>query len=63
MMQKLQRFGAAMFTPVLLFSFAGIMTAVCILMTNQQNFWFISSTDNNLVWCLEYIASGSLYSL
>ncbi|MBP5840990.1 PTS transporter subunit EIIC [Lactiplantibacillus plantarum] len=38
MMQKLQRFGAAMFTPVLLFSFAGIMTAVCILMTNQQIF-------------------------
>lgn len=38
MMQKLQRFGAAMFTPVLLFSFAGIMTAICILMTNQQIF-------------------------
>lgn len=38
MMQKLQRFGAAMFTSVLLFSFAGIMTAVCILMTNQQIF-------------------------
>ncbi|UZD27677.1 alpha-glucoside-specific PTS transporter subunit IIBC (plasmid) [Lacticaseibacillus paracasei] len=38
MMKKLQRFGAAMFTPVLLFSFAGMMTAICILMTNESIF-------------------------
>lgn len=37
-MKKLQRFGAAMFTPVLLFSFAGMMTAICILMTNESIF-------------------------
>lgn len=36
MMQKIQRFGAAMFTPVLLFSFSGIMVALAILFRNQD---------------------------
>lgn len=43
MMQKLQRFGAAMFTPVLLFTFAGIMTAICVLMTNEAIFGGLAS--------------------
>ncbi|MCO7124399.1 alpha-glucoside-specific PTS transporter subunit IIBC [Sporolactobacillus shoreicorticis] len=34
MMQKIQRFGGAMFTPVLLFTFAGIVLAISIMMTN-----------------------------
>lgn len=34
MMQKIQRFGAAMFVPVLLFSFAGIVVALCTLFNN-----------------------------
>lgn len=38
MMQKLQRFGAAMFVPVLLFSFAGIVVALCSLFTNPLIF-------------------------
>jgi len=52
MMQKLQRFGAAMFTPVLLFSFAGIMTAICILMTNQEIFGSLAATTTTwyAVW-------------
>ena len=29
MMQKIQRFGGAMFTPVLLFAFSGIVIGVC----------------------------------
>lgn len=38
MMQKLQRFGGAMFVPVLLFSFAGIVVALCSLFTNPMIF-------------------------
>lgn len=34
MMEKIQRFGGAMFTPVLLFSFAGIMVSIAIVATN-----------------------------
>lgn len=54
MMQKVQRFGGAMFTPVLLFSFFGIMVALSILSKNPDivgsiahkgtlwyDFWFI----------------------
>ena len=33
-MQKVQRFGGAMFTPVLLFTFFGIMAALSILFKN-----------------------------
>lgn len=53
-MQKIQRFGGAMFTPVLLFSFFGIMVALSILCKNPDivgsianegtmwyNIWFI----------------------
>ena len=36
MMQKIQRFGAAMFTPVLLFAFAGITVGLCILFKNPD---------------------------
>lgn len=35
MREKLQRFGGAMFTPVLLFAFSGIMVALSILATNE----------------------------
>lgn len=36
MMQKIQRFGGAMFTPVLLFAFSGIMVGFSILFKNPQ---------------------------
>ncbi|NTM67704.1 PTS alpha-glucoside transporter subunit IIBC, partial [Enterococcus faecium] len=35
-MEKIQRFGGAMFTPVLLFSFSGIMVALCIIFKNPM---------------------------
>ena len=38
MMQKLQRFGAAMFVPVLLFSFSGIVVALTSLLNNPAIF-------------------------
>lgn len=34
MMQKIQRFGGAMFTPVLLFAFSGLILAISIMLTN-----------------------------
>ena len=37
-MQKVQRFGGAMFTPVLLFSFAGIMVGSSTLFLNASIF-------------------------
>ncbi|GAB6099614.1 alpha-glucoside-specific PTS transporter subunit IIBC [Halanaerocella petrolearia] len=36
MKEKIQRFGAAMFVPVLLFPFAGIMVGLAILFMNQE---------------------------
>lgn len=36
MMQKIQRFGGAMFTPVLMFAFAGIMAGISTLCMNEQ---------------------------
>lgn len=36
MMQKLQRFGGAMFTPILLFSFSGIILSFSILFQNEM---------------------------
>ena len=49
MMQKIQKFGGAMFTPVLLFAFAGITIGVGTLFTTEaimgslafpENIWF-----------------------
>lgn len=52
MMQKFQKFGAAMFVPVLLFSFAGIVVAFGSLFTNQAVFGSLASpgTTWNSIW-------------
>jgi len=44
-MQKVQRFGGAMFTPVLLFSFAGIMVSLAIVFKNQDIFGSLANPD------------------
>lgn len=51
-MQKLQRFGAAMFVPVMLFSFAGIVVALGSLFNNPTLFGSIANpgTTWNSVW-------------
>ncbi len=36
MMQKIQRFGGAMFTPVLLFAFSGIVVGLCTVFQNEM---------------------------
>ena len=38
MMKKIQRFGGAMFTPALLFAFAGIMVGFSIVFQNEAMF-------------------------
>ncbi len=52
MMQKFQKFGAAMFVPVLLFSFAGIVVALGSLFTNQAVFGSLANPETtwNSVW-------------
>lgn len=49
MKEKIQRFGAAMFVPVLLFAFAGITVGLSILFMNQDIMGSIASPD-----CLWY---------
>lgn len=52
MMQKFQKFGAAMFVPVLLFSFAGIVVAIGSLFTNQALFGSLAKPGTmwNSIW-------------
>lgn len=45
-MQKVQRFGGAMYTPVLLFSFAGIMVGLSTLFMNESIFGAMASDGN-----------------
>lgn len=45
LMEKIQRFGAAMFTPVLLFSFSGIMVSLAIVFKNQDIMGALANTD------------------
>lgn len=47
-MQKVQRFGGAMFTPVLLFSFAGIMVGLSTLFMNQSIFGALAAEEG--IW-------------
>ena len=48
MMQKIQRFGGAMFTPVLLFAFAGITVGLSSLFMNEQILGALASPNG--VW-------------
>lgn len=54
MMQKIQRFGGAMMTPVLLFSFAGILLALTIVLNNPAIVGSIAyeGTVWNSVWSI-----------
>lgn len=48
MKQKIQRFGGAMFTPVLLFAFAGIMIGLATVLKNPQIMGSIA--EPNTIW-------------
>ncbi|WP_416325126.1 alpha-glucoside-specific PTS transporter subunit IIBC [[Eubacterium] hominis] len=58
MMQKIQRFGGAMFTPVLLFAFAGIMIGVSTLFTTEAIMGNLA--DPNGLWyqCWNVLLQG-----
>lgn len=58
MMQKLQRFGAAMFVPVLLFSFAGIVVALGSLFTNPLIFGSLANANTPWYAIWDIISAG-----
>lgn len=59
MMQKIQRFGGAMFTPVLLFAFAGIMAGISTLCMNEQMLGSLANADGMWYQIWNVINQGS----
>ncbi|MEG0378780.1 MAG: PTS transporter subunit EIIC, partial [Eubacterium sp.] len=58
MMQKIQKFGGAMFTPVLLFAFAGIVIGLGTLFTTEAVFGSLASPDTAWFKCWNVILEG-----
>lgn len=58
MMQKIQRFGGAMFTPVLLFAFAGIMIGVSTLFTTEAIMGGLADPDGLWYQCWNILLQG-----
>jgi len=59
LMEKIQRFGAAMFTPVLLFSFSGIMVSLAIVCKNQDIMGALANSDGMWYKFWHVIEEGS----
>lgn len=58
MMQKIQKFGGAMFTPVLLFSFAGIVIGIGTLFTTQAIMGSLADPSNAWFKCWNVVLQG-----
>lgn len=58
MMQKIQKFGGAMFTPVLLFAFAGITIGVGTLFTTEAIMGSLVSPENMWFKCWNVVLQG-----
>lgn len=58
MMQKIQKFGGAMFTPVLLFAFAGIVVGVGTLFTTETIMGDLAKPDSMFYQCWNVILQG-----
>ena len=58
MMQKIQRFGGAMFTPVLLFAFAGVVVGVGTLCTTEATIGPIATEGTLWRKCWNIILEG-----
>ena len=58
MMQKIQKFGGAMFTPVLLFAFAGITIGVGTLFTTEAIMGSLASPENMWFKCWNVVLQG-----
>lgn len=59
MIQKIQRFGAAMFTPVLLFSFAGLVLAFALTFTNPMIVGSIANEGTHWYFFWKIIENGA----
>ncbi|WP_339284326.1 alpha-glucoside-specific PTS transporter subunit IIBC [Oceanobacillus sp. FSL K6-3682] len=59
MLQKIQRFGGAMFTPVLLFAFAGIMVALASVFQNPLIMGSLANEDTLWFKLWDIVASGA----
>lgn len=59
MKEKIQRFGGAMFTPVLLFSFSGIVLAISIVMSNEMILGKIASEGTHWFNFWKIVESGA----
>ena len=58
MMQKIQKFGGAMFTPVLLFAFAGVMVGFGTLFTTEAIFGDLAAEDSMWYLCWNVVLQG-----
>lgn len=58
-MKKMQRFGGAMFTPTLLFAFAGIMVGFSIVFQNQAILGTLAAPDGNWYKFWGVVSSGA----
>ena len=58
MMQKIQRFGGAMFTPVLLFAFAGIVIGIGTLFTTEAIMGSLAAPEGLWYQCWNVILQG-----
>lgn len=59
MMQKIQKFGGAMFTPVLLFAFAGIMVGIGTLFTTPAVMGSLAASDSMWFLCWNVVLQGA----
>lgn len=59
MMQKIQKFGGAMFTPVLLFAFAGIVVGIGTLFTTQAIFGELASPESLWFKCWNVVLQAA----
>lgn len=64
MKQKIQRFGGAMFTPVLLFAFAGIMVGISTTCMNQQILGDLANPDGvwYKVWAMIQAGANTVFN-
>lgn len=58
MMQKIQKFGGAMFTPVLLFAFAGVVVGIGTLFTTEAIFGSLAASDSLWYQCWNVVLQG-----
>lgn len=63
MMQKIQRFGGAMFTPVLLFAFSGIVIGFCTVFQSEVIMGSLAAPDTNWfkVWFVVKEAAWTVF--